>query len=273
MQWLYLLRVTVVDWRNLTLTFYDNDKSIKGDPSLTKSRVSLKNLIKVWEEHDHGYLIECRSIIVALLDKTVPEEKDTDCGTVGLITIVFDQYTDVFDWPKKLPPRRSIGHHIHLKRDTNPVNVRPYRYAYHQKEELEKLEGEMLTSGVIRPSVGPYSSPILLVKKKDGSWRFGVDYRALNNLFDELSGASLFTKIDLKAGYHQIRMAEEDIEKTAFRMHKGHYEFLVMPFGLTNAPATFQSLMNAIFKPYLRRFVLVFFDDILIYGKNIKEHT
>ncbi|KAL0548958.1 hypothetical protein IC582_013436 [Cucumis melo] len=267
MQWLYSLGVTVCDWKNLTLTFYDNKKKIciKGDPSLTKARVSLKNLVKTWEEHDHGYLIECRSMGIEIAEPITLHKEEKGEIEEKLLPIL-DQFNDIFEWPEKLPPRRSIEHQIHLKEGTNPVNVRPYRYAYHQKEEMERLVNEMLASRIIRPSASPYSSPVLLVKKKDGSLRFCVDYRALNNvtvpdkfpipvveeLFDELGGASLFTKIDLKAGYHQIRMIDGDIEKTAFRTHEGHYEFLVMPFGLTNAPATFQSLMNSIFRPYLR---------------------
>ncbi|CAA7051508.1 unnamed protein product [Microthlaspi erraticum] len=222
----------------------------------------------------------------ASLALSIQSTKHSPIVIVDDLRQVITEFDEIFKIPSELPPSRAIEHHITLKEGSDPVNVRPYRYAHFQKAEIESQVTEMLSSGLIRPSSSPFSSPVLLVKKKDGSWRFCTDYRALNkatikdrfpiptvdDMLDELHGASIFTKLDLTAGYHQVRVHPPDIPKTAFRTHNGHYEYLVMPFGLCNAPSTFQSLMNSVFRDHLRKFVLVFFDDILVYSKSRQEH-
>ena len=163
------------------------------------------------------------------------------CQLPPEIAVLLQEFNDVFQEPCSLPPKRSVDHAITLVDNTKTVNQRPYRLPVHQKNAMEDLIKHMLHSKIIQPSISPYSSPVILVKKKDRTWRMCVDYRQLNSntvknkypipiiedLLDELYGAQIFSKIDLRSGYHQIRMNEVDVEKTAFTTHMGHCEFLV----------------------------------------------
>ncbi|GKB24191.1 putative reverse transcriptase domain-containing protein [Tanacetum coccineum] len=185
-----------------------------------------------------------------------------------------------------IPPARQVEFQINLVPGAAPVAWTPYRLAPSEMKELAKQLQEISDKGFIRPNSSPWGAPLLFVKKKDGSFRMCIDYRKLNkltvknryplpridDLFDQLQGSSVYLKIDLRSGYHQLRVREEDIPKTALRMRYGHYEFQVMPFGLINAQAVFIDLMNRVCKPYLNKFVIVFIDDILIYSKNKEEH-
>nr|ABF95994.1 retrotransposon protein, putative, Ty3-gypsy subclass [Oryza sativa Japonica Group] len=197
------------------------------------------------------------------------------------------EFGDVF--PEELPgmpPKREIEFRIDLAPGTTPLYKRPYRMAANELAEVKKQLEELKEKGYIRPSTSPWGAPVIFVEKKDKTKRMCVDYRALNevtiknkyplpridDLFDQLKGATVFSKIDLRSGYHQLRIREEDIPKTAFTTRYGLYEFTVMSFGLTNAPAFFMNLMNKVFMEYLDKFVVVFIDDILIYSQSEEDH-
>nr|GEZ93099.1 putative reverse transcriptase domain-containing protein [Tanacetum cinerariifolium] len=199
-----------------------------------------------------------------------------------LVRVPFGNETLVF----RLPPARPVEFQIDLIPGAAPVARAPYHLAPSEMKELSKQLQEISDKGFIRPSSSPWGAPVLFGKKKDGSFRMCIDYRELNkltvknrcplpridDLFDQLQGSSIYSKIDLRSGYHQFKVREQDIPKMAFRTRYGHYEFQVTPFGLTNAPAVFMDHMNRVCKPYLDKFVIVFIDDILIYSKNEKEH-
>ncbi|GJY42353.1 putative reverse transcriptase domain-containing protein [Tanacetum coccineum] len=186
-----------------------------------------------------------------------------------------------------LPPIRLVEFQIDLIQGAEPVARAPYRLAPSEMQELSDQLQELADRCFIRPSTSPWGALVLFIKKKDRSFRMCINYQELNkltvknryplpridDLFDQLQGSSVYSKIDLRSGYHQLRVRDKDIPKTAFRMRYGHYEFQVMPFGLTNAPAVFMDLMNRVCKPYLDKFVIVFIDDIIIYSRNKEEHA
>ncbi|KAI3742503.1 hypothetical protein L1987_60187 [Smallanthus sonchifolius] len=225
-----------------------------------------------------------RKKYIALLPHIV--QKDFKEKSIQDIPIIRD-FPEVF--PKDLsglPPIRQVEFRIDLIPGANPVARAPCSLAPSKMQELASQLQELSDKGFIRPSHSPWGAPVLFVKRKDGSFRMCIDYHELNkltiknhyplpridDLFDQLQGSTCFSKIDLRSGYHQLHVQEDDIPKTAFRTRYGHYEFMVMPFGLTNAPVVFIDLMNRVYKPYLDKFVIVFIDDILIYSKTKADH-
>ncbi|KAJ9516908.1 hypothetical protein QJQ45_027301 [Haematococcus lacustris] len=277
-----------IDWKRNIMTFKHGGKrhTLRApppprDPDRDRYTISTSGLYAAVRTKQPMFLVNITPA------DTAPAEKHPhqvmDCMTI------LQDYASVFpdDLPAGLPPQRAVDHHIDLEPSHRPPVRATYNMSTCELAELKKQITEMQEKGFIRPSTSPYGAGVLFVRKKDGTFRMCVDYRPLNritvknkyplprvdNLLDRLHGATVFSKIDLRQGYHQIRIAPEDIPKTAFRTRYGHFEFTVLPFGLCNAPATFQRLMNDIFRKELDDCVIVYLDDILIFSRNQQEHA
>ncbi|GJV91285.1 putative reverse transcriptase domain-containing protein [Tanacetum coccineum] len=248
---------------------------IRGDQS--KTRLNLISCIKTERYISRG----CQIFVAQVMEKKSDEKRLEDIPVVREFLKVFPK-----DLPG-LPPVRQVEFQIDLIPRETPVTRAPYKLAPSEMKELSDQLQELADRGFIRPSTSPWGAPILFVKKKDGSFRMCIDYQELNkltvknryplhkidDLFDQLQGSSVYSKIDLRSGYHQLRVRDKDIPKTTFRTRYIHYEFQVIPFSLTNAPAVFMDLMNRVCKPYLDKFMIVFIDDILIHSCNKEEHA
>ncbi|GJS37034.1 putative reverse transcriptase domain-containing protein [Tanacetum coccineum] len=262
MDWLAKYHAVIVCAEKIVrIPFGDEILIVRGDESSNKHGTRL-NIISYTKAQE--YLTKGCHVFLANITATKDEDKSKEKRLEDVPVV--QEFPEVFS--EDLPARA------------------PYRLASLEMKELAEQLQELTEKGFIRPSSSPWGAPVLFVKKKDSSFQMCIDYRELNkltvknryplpridDLFDQLQGSSIYSKIDLRSGYHQLRVREEDIPKTAFRTRYGHYEFQVMSFGLTNAPAVFMDLMNWVCKPYLDKFVIVFIDDILIYSKSKKEH-
>ena len=272
MDWLSKHRAIIdCDKKTILLKCYDLSKvTIRGIRS-----ESIPKVISAMEAR--RFLRKgCEAFLALILDS---KREQVNLENIPVIR----EFPDVF--PEELPGvplEREVDLSIEVVQGMTPISRAPYRMAPTELKELKTQLQELLDKGFIRPSVSPKGAPILFVKKKDGTLRMCIDYRQINkvtvknkylfprieDLFDQLKGASVFSKIDLRSGNYQLREKEVDVPKAAFKTRYGHYEFFVMPFGLTNAPATFMDMINRVFLPYLDQFVVVFIDDILVYSKD-----
>ena len=280
----------IIGWKERSVTIRADGKPgssllrpMKGRAGINPHLVtlSLKGLSKAYKQ---GKIEEIYAVFVQTKDQKLPPVEDEAAERL------LREFADVFPdkLPHGIPPVRGVQHTIELKPGAKPPQARPLRHQSSKDSKvIEEYTRELIENGTLRPSVSPYGAMALIVRKKDGTARVVVDYRALNEvtvknkyplplmdeLFDRVYGATVFTKIDLRTGFHQIRVADEDVEKTAFRTRFGHFEYLVLPMGLCNAPGTFMQLMNDTFRDLLDKSVLVFLDDILIFSKSKEEHT
>lgn len=282
MDWLEANSPMTVNWRSKLIKIISTDGVIRLQGHEAESSecsvinaLQLQNLCRTWAISHMVYVCAATT------------EEDNPSAVPVSIQQVVDDFSAVFGEPVGLPPRRNCDHKIPLIPGAQPVNIRPYRHKPDHKDEIDAQIAELLRQGIIQKSSSPFSSLVILVKKKDGTWRLCVDYRHLNaltliskfpvpvieELLDELHGAVWFSKLDLRAGYHQIRLAEGEEYKTAFQTHSGHYEFKVVSFGLAGAPATFNGAMHTTLHPLLRYCVLLFFDDILVFSKTLEDHV
>ncbi|GJS88023.1 putative reverse transcriptase domain-containing protein [Tanacetum coccineum] len=275
MDWLVKHDAVIVYGEKVVHIPYGN-KTLRVESDKGVSRPKVISCIKARKCIERG----CQFFLAHVTEKKLKEKR------LEYVLVIRD-FPKVFpdDLPG-LPSPRQVEFRIDLVPGAAPVARASYCLAPSEMRELPKQLRELLEKGFIRPSSSPWGAPVLFVKKKDGSFRMCIDYRELNkltvknsyplpridDLFDQLQGSSVYSKIDLRSGYHQLRIKEEDIPITAFRTRYGHFEFQVMPFGLTNAPAVFTNLMNRVCKPYLDKFVIVFIEDILVYSKDEEEH-